>query len=258
MIDAGTAARLPEPRSSIHVSLCVAKTLIAIPLRSHSQAQSVLQKHIDRKSVRQTRWAAAKKRLKADSDESATDTDTDNTTSEPDEADSDAPQQAPEVPEPSVKRVFWQRGFSRAKSEASRSVPTSNEEVKPAAPGQLAQSSSTDDTSAETLPEVAAAATEPSSAAGKTTSAAQHELDAKLVAECLRVMTGLYFSHGTDITRSLQSKYENDDPLRHKPRYRSADRRFWFNENLISPFVLAGVRLPSQDRTRWWSKVGTD
>lgn len=94
------------------------------------------------------------------------------------------------------------------------------------------------------MPDVAATATEtPANAADKptTVSESQHELDVKLVAECLRVMTGLYFSHGTDITRSLQSKHDKADPLRHTPRWRSADRRFWFNENLMSPFVQAGV-----------------
>ncbi|GAA5874319.1 hypothetical protein JCM3774_000939 [Rhodotorula dairenensis] len=240
VVDSETAAELPEPRSTLHVKVSFAKTVIAIPLKSHSLAQSVLQNYIDRKSLRQSRWAAAKRRLNAGND-----TDTDETASEPDEADSDPPRApAKETPNSSAKRPFWQRRVSNSKPDESGPVPSSNDEVEPAPPGQLAQPSKSDgETSAEALPNVAAAATQaPNGTETKTTAtAAQHELDAKLVAECLRVMTGLYFSHGTDITRSLQSKYGKDDPLRHSPRWHSADRRFWFNENLIAPFVQAGL-----------------
>ena len=213
-----------------------------------------MRKHGERQRLRQSRLEAAGLRKKNGS-ASATDSESDDTASEPGEADSDDPRGSLQPSTGSVKRAFWQRGFSKRKSPASEekdpSVPTSNEEVTPSAPGQLTESTNAGEAStgavrsqnATALPEVAATATEaPAAAADKpAVSESQHELDVKLVAECLRVMTGLYFSHGTDITRSLQSKHDKADPLRHTPLRRSADRRFWFNENLMSPFVQAGV-----------------
>lgn len=258
VVDSEMAAELPEPRSRNHVKVSVAKTVVAIPLESQRLAGAVLQKHSERQRVRQSRLEAAGLRTKKDKDGSvtATDSETDDTASEPGEADSDDPRGPLPPSSNSIKRPFWQRGFSKKKSPPSgaedQSVPTSNEEVAPSAPGQLAEPTSADERAsgagssqdATALPEVAATATEtPANAADKpsTVSESQHELDVKLVAECLRVMTGLYFSHGTDITRSLQSKHDKADPLRHTPRWRSADRRFWFNENLMSPFVQTGV-----------------
>lgn len=216
-----------------------------------------MRKHGERQRLRHSRLEAAGLRTKKDKDGSvsATDSETDDTASEPGEADSDDPRGPLPSSSSSVKRPFWQRGFSKRKSPASEgkdpSVPTSSEEVAPSAPGQLAEPTSADEAAsgagssqdATALPELAATATESLAAAADkpAVSESQHELDVKLVAECLRVMTGLYFSHGTDITRSLQSKHDKADPLRHTPRWRSADRRFWFNENLMSPFVQAGV-----------------
>ncbi|KWU46512.1 hypothetical protein RHOSPDRAFT_28398 [Rhodotorula sp. JG-1b] len=254
VIDSETVAELPEARSKNHVKVSVAKIVIAIPLESQRLAEAVLQKHGERQRLRQSRLEAAGLRKKNGS-ASATDSESDDTASEPGEADSDDPRGSPQPSAGSVKRAFWQRGFSKRKSPASEekdpSVPTSNEEVTPSAPGQLTESTNAGKAftaavrsqNATALPEVAATATEsPAAAADKpAVSESQHELDVKLVAECLRVMTGLYFSHGTDITRSLQSKHDKADPLRHTPRWRSADRRFWFNENLMSPFVQAGL-----------------
>ncbi|KAG0665880.1 hypothetical protein C6P46_005974 [Rhodotorula mucilaginosa] len=257
VIDSETAAELPEPRSKNHVKVSVAKTVIAIPLESQRLAGAVLRKHGERQRLRQSRLEAAGLRTKKDKDASAsaTDSETDDTASEPGEADSDDPHGPLPSSSSSVKRPFWQRGFSKRKSPASEgkdpSVPTSSEEVAPSAPGQLAEPTGADEAAsgagssqdATALPELAATATESLAAAADkpAVSESQHELDVKLVAECLRVMTGLYFSHGTDITRSLQSKHDKADPLRHTPRWRSADRRFWLNENLMSPFVQAGL-----------------
>ncbi|GAA5978009.1 hypothetical protein JCM10908_004193 [Rhodotorula pacifica] len=273
VIDSEVVAELPEPRSKVHAKINVAKNVLAVPLSSYKLAQPVLQKHIERQSLQRSRLAAAGKRVagtaasiatraSAAADEggdgsiTATDTDTDGTVSEPDEADSDPPLALTKTAGSSaVKRPFWQRGFTGKKKTTttapptgghSQAVPTSSEEVSPDAPGKLAKPEGADASAATAasgaLPEVAATATEPPAEVDNSTiRESQHELDGKLVAECLRVMTGLYFSHGTDITRSLQSRHDKGDPLRHSPRWRSADRRFWFNEYLISPFVQAGL-----------------
>lgn len=97
--------------------------------------------------------------------------------------------------------------------------------------------------------------------------ASRKELDRKVVKECIRELTGLYFSFGVDITNSLQHKHEisleNEkaqksskkssgkekeekrgglrEPLSHLPLWRRASKRFFFNRHLITPFIEAGV-----------------
>lgn len=245
-------ASLPEPRSNVH-EVSRAKTVVAIPLRSHDRAQETLKKQVDRQQSRRRRVASSvgrKLATKQDEAGSATTTDDETDSSEADEADADTPPIPPSEPS-SAKRPFWKRALSKldSPSTAPKEVPTSSDEVAieaPAPPGVAVSDTSADakKNRSSNLTEVAATATErPTQVTDETILASQRELDGKLVAECLRLMTGLYFSHTTDVTRSLQRKHEKDDPLRHTPRWRLADRRYWYNENLMTPFVQAGVRV---------------
>ncbi|SCV67011.1 BQ2448_5657 [Microbotryum intermedium] len=93
----------------------------------------------------------------------------------------------------------------------------------------------------------------------------QTELDAKIVAETMRTLRGMAFSYDIDITRSHQRKYEASlaavglpspshgksgpsgttglvvEPSLHLPLWRRADRRFFWNANIMSSFIDAGL-----------------
>ncbi|GAA5888214.1 hypothetical protein JCM6882_000324 [Rhodosporidiobolus microsporus] len=135
-------------------------------------------------------------------------------------------------------------------SPATPSAPSSTD--KPSTSADNSSTSSPDPnsatppnaTDAPSLPSVAAAATAGEGAVDdEEVRQSQRELDRKLVAECLRTLTGLYYSYQTDVTRSLQAKHEQqaDSAVKHLPLWRTADRRFWFNAHLMQPFVQAGL-----------------
>lgn len=174
--------------------------------------------------------------------------DTSEDDSSADEADA-APIVLPQAGE-QAKRPFWQRTFSRGFGKKPAPPPPAAASTETSTVDDPNTASPPNATDAPGLPAVAAAATEPASTpSGASTPLddeevreSQRELDEKLVAECLRVFTGLYFSFDTDVTRSLQWKHERrNDGLKHLPLWRSADKRFWFNQHLIAPFVQAGV-----------------
>lgn len=246
--DSDQVASLPEPRSKVHAQVRRANTVVAIPLKSHDRAQQALKKQVERQQSRRRRVASSIERkgaTKRDEAGSATTTDDETDSSDADEADADTPP-VPSSETSGAKRPFWKRALSKLDSptNARKEVPSSSDEVAPEAPTDPGPSTDATEAPASDLADVTATATEqPAQVADETILASQRELDAKLVAECLRLMTGLYFSHTTDITRALQSKHEKDDPLRHTPARRLAERRYWYNENLMTPFVQAGVRL---------------
>ncbi|GJN88438.1 hypothetical protein Rhopal_001404-T1 [Rhodotorula paludigena] len=275
---ATVAATLPESPPS---TVFTAQSLLAVPLGSIDAAQAVITRYAAKQAARRKRSTSttstanaisrsvdavvsASARLATPSapvsaettDESDTDSD-----SSADEADAEPPA----LPAKG-KRPFWQRTFSRGFGRKSASTaPDAVSEVAGAEREALGESkdmaaasndpneaSPLSATNASNLPDIAAAAT--SAPATARTSAtdeledadvreSQLALDKKLVAECIRTFTGLYFSYGGDITRSLQAKHQRgeESTLKHLPAWRSAEKRFWFNRHLISPFVQAGL-----------------
>ncbi|BGP53922.1 hypothetical protein JCM8202v2_001494 [Rhodotorula sphaerocarpa] len=220
VVESGVVATLPEPRSNAHAGVSSAKTVIAIPLSSFERARAALDKQIERLEGKKRRADAAGGRFAILSRKSAPASETDaesETASEPD-TDTGPSAQLPGTEPPS-------------KDQELSSVPSTP---------------SVDDCGPDSsLKDVASSATskpaDPESASAKRMKQSQRELDAKLVVECLRVMTGLLFSHMTDITRSLQIKYEQGEWAQTSPRWRAADRRYFFNEHLMAPFIRAGL-----------------
>ncbi|BGO97801.1 hypothetical protein RTG_01406 [Rhodotorula toruloides ATCC 204091] len=255
--DSTVTATLPDlqnPHS--RPKILSANSLLAIPLGSYDAAKTVIMRHLSKQAARRKRSASVASTASATSlatgeGAASMEEDTSEDESSADEADA-APIVLPQAGE-KAKRPFWQRTFSRGFGKKPCPAPpavasaeeTSTEKVDD--PNTASPPNATD---APDLPAVAATATEPSSTGtGASTPPddeevreSQRELDEKLVAECLRVFTGLYFSFNTDITRGLQAKHERrNDGLKHLPLWRSADKRFWFNQHLLAPFVQAGL-----------------
>ncbi|GAA6057686.1 hypothetical protein JCM3770_003842 [Rhodotorula araucariae] len=261
------AATLPDPEET---TVRATRSLLAVPLSSRTAAQAVITKFAAKQAVRRTRSTSATSEHAfpeggaaasgtSDGTPSAESTDDSDSDSSADEADA-SPLGVPQAGG-DPKRPFWQRTFPRGfgKRSVRPATPAIEETAHaqkplPDAPleasGEPNEVTLTSATDAPELPAVAAAATAapPVSSGGTRTPddeevrEAQRELDAKLVAECIRTMTGLYFSFTGDITHSLQAKHEaGTEGVKHLPLWRLAEKRYWFNRHLISPFVQAGL-----------------
>ncbi|GAA6059419.1 hypothetical protein JCM10212_003651 [Sporobolomyces blumeae] len=245
--DSSHAATLPDPHSS---KLRTVESIVAVPITSFDLARSVIAKHAAKQARHRKVVSSVESVLSAGRKEE--DTDSDSSSDEDEEADA-----APIAPPSSAKRPFWQRAFSRhrvatpaaaaaaaasGEPELASDLPsTASNETPPTDPNDARPADAAD---SATLPATVSEATNPEAVEDKAEiEASQKELDEKLVAETIRTFRGLYFSFETDVTRSLQSKASEQrtgafDPL---PLWRRADRRFWFNAHLMSPFVAAGL-----------------
>ncbi|BGP46172.1 hypothetical protein JCM10450v2_002012 [Rhodotorula kratochvilovae] len=268
------AAILPDPQQT---TVRTARSLLAVPLGSLEAAQAVITKFTVKQAARRRRTASTASTASkvaqreggaaasgtSEAPPSAETTDDSDSDSSADEADA-APLVVPQAGQ-KPKRPFWQRTFSRGfgKKDAQPAAAAVEEVAQadkplPDAPSDAAEEAKDDPneiappnaTDGPALPAVAAAATSAPAAASEGTRTpddeevreSQRELDAKLVAECIRTMTGLYFSFTGDITHSLQARHETGtESVKHLPLWRLADKRYWFNRHLISPFVQAGL-----------------
>lgn len=229
---------------------------VALPLSTHDLAHAAISKFSVKQAATRRRRAAsvstAGTTLGDETDES-TDSDSgsdDDSTDAGTETEADA---RPPYIKPSPKRPFWQKPFAprtaaktaalAAASSAEAACTTENAPTPPIEPASMA------------LPELAAAAIGASPVDVEGERAAQ-ELDGKVLAELLRSLRGMYFSYETDITRSLQHKYEQVnaalslskdsggglvEPNPTLPLWRRADRRFFWNAHLMAPFIEAGL-----------------
>ncbi|GAA5833299.1 hypothetical protein JCM11251_005197 [Rhodosporidiobolus azoricus] len=273
IVESSVVATLPDSQSS---KVNVASSLLAIPLSSQEAARTVLAKYAAKQASRRRATSissASTVSTVAHGSVTPGEFDTDSDSSSEDEADA-APMVLPSVG-PKAKRPFWQRGFSSRFGKKAAPPPPAVKEVSqterplPALPtsaesGDVVSHPSTDTTAASSsstsspdpnsatppnavnapaLPDIAAAATGEVGADDEEVRQSQRELDRKLVAECLRTLTGLYYSYQTDVTRSLQAKHEQkaDATVQHLPLWRTADRRFWFNQHLMQPLIQAGL-----------------
>ncbi|GAA5909534.1 hypothetical protein JCM5296_006064 [Sporobolomyces johnsonii] len=251
--DTSVAATLPDPHASKVLSV---KSLIAIPLGSLDAARTVISKQSAKEAARHRKSLSAASIVtnstldsKARSGEAAEDSDSDDSSVTEDEADA-APAVVPSQDSATAKRPFWQRAFSR---NLTKPAPRAVVEVLQAEQPLPSTSSSATTSSADptalpapstSVPAVVDEATHSSAGVDdEEVRESQKELDDKLLIECLRTLTGLYYSFDTDITRSLQSKASEAKagPLEHLPLWRRVDKRFWFNSHLMSPFVEAGL-----------------
>lgn len=260
------AATLPDSHSS---KIRTVASLVAIPLGSFEVAQPILEKY----AARQARYrqsvtslgsflggGGAKKRPESDSDSNDSSDDDEGDDGREGRALHEAVQEAdasPIVPSANAKRPFWQRAFSRNRTSnvalepelaTSRDHPAAADGGAPASVRDGPnEASPTRPSEASTLADVAAEATisPQDEDQDEDVRESQKELDDKLVAETLRTFRGLYFSFETDITRTLQAKKAakttEGESFDHLPLWRRADKRFWFNAHLVSPFVAAGV-----------------
>ncbi|GAA5963523.1 hypothetical protein JCM21900_004539 [Sporobolomyces salmonicolor] len=254
--DASVAATLPDAHASKVLSV---DSLLAIPLGSFDAARTIISKQSAKEAARHRKSLSTASIVTNStldsrrwSGEAPEDSDLDDSSQTGDEADA-APVIVPSQ-DGATKRPFWQRAFSR---NITRPPPRAVVEVShaerllPPTPSSATTSSAdpatlpVPSTSDASLPAIADEATHPSAAGldDEEVRESQKELDDKLLIECLRTLTGLYYSFDADITRSLQSKASEAKagPLEHLPLWRRVDRRFWFNAHLMSPFVQAGL-----------------
>ncbi|CEQ39708.1 SPOSA6832_01253, partial [Sporobolomyces salmonicolor] len=255
--DASVAATLPDAHASKVLSV---NSLLAIPLGSFGAARTIISKQSAKEAARHRKSLSTASIVTNStldsrrwSGEAPEDSDLDDSSQTEDEADA-APVIVPSQDGATAKRPFWQRAFSRNITKpppravvdvslAERLLPPtpSSATTSSADPATLPVPSTSD---ASSLPAIADEATHPSAAGldDEEVRESQKELDDKLLIECLRTLTGLYYSLDADITRSLQSKASEAKagPLEHLPLWRRVDRRFWFNAHLMSPFVEAG------------------
>ncbi|GAA5862137.1 hypothetical protein JCM8547_007751 [Rhodosporidiobolus lusitaniae] len=270
--DSSVAAILPGSQAS---KINVVKSLVAVPLTSYESARGVIARYAAKQAARRRSTSissASTASTHARPSASAEQSDDSSSSSSEDEAD------AAPLPStgPKAKRPFWQsfrlgkkpqppsssavsevskaeESLSAAPKEpevtnehefdsanASSSVEQPSSGIATPDPNSTNPPNSRDSSS---LPSAAAAATSTEGATDEEVLASQRELDAKLVAEALRTLTGLYFSYDADITHSLQAKHETnaEAPVKHLPLWRTADRRFWFNAHLSQPLVQAGL-----------------
>ncbi|KAM0753780.1 hypothetical protein T439DRAFT_322671 [Meredithblackwellia eburnea MCA 4105] len=256
------------------------QTATIVAAKSKAKADSSIRTSWGRPVV-ETNPTSGEDSSDGDSQTSDDDTDSDSTHGGGKQYDSEAAPDADEgpivLPKPkdrtsiirlsSLRRPFWKKRPT-SPSTAATKVGATDGETKLSGKETIEDKQVVDAVAKEVsqeameLPKVAAAATGTTGAAGDDDSVqSQQELDGKIVKECLRELKGMYFSTSFDITHSLQHKYEiatsNNspnpkgtappvqpafvEPSAHLPLWRRADRRFWWNAHLASPFVQAGL-----------------
>lgn len=250
IVDPTVAATLLDSRSS---KILAVDRLVALPLASHELAHAAISKFsVKQAATRRRRAASVSTAGTAVGDDTDETTDSDSEDGDTDTGTETEADSRPPSIKPSPKRPFWQKPFA-PRTATKTPAPAASSSAEGAATLDTAPTPPIEPASMP-LPELAAAASNASPIDPEGERAAL-ELDGKVLAELLRSLRGMYFSYDTDITRSLQHKYEQVNALSPSkdsggglvepnptlPLWRRADRRFFWNAHLMAPFIEAGV-----------------
>lgn len=260
--DSVQSATLPDARKSAISSVTA---LVAIPLKDYDSARLAIAKYSVRQSASLGEGAerSPTARSAPETDEDYTEDETDDeddgvttdggeTTGTETEADA-RPPFPPEAP----RRPLWKKAPSLLRKLSGKPPGPTTAPAQPAV--SIDESASITPSSADplletpsSLPDIAAAASSSTTNDRDAVRAAQ-ELDQKVLAETLRTLRGMSYSCEIDITRNIQRKFDERssdgdgsstglvEPNPTLPLWRRADRRFFWNANLMAPFIEAGL-----------------